>query len=155
MRILSRRALPLFIVAALLSLFSACGSDASQPLTGDVPARKADAQHQQQHWHMPSHHITGRTVTVSLPYKGHAQMLWLAAQRDEDIAPFTLQSIDHGPLQGDREYGVTTYVYTSPQAASAVLRFALIPAGKTLFGPAETRFESKPSRNYTATVTVP
>jgi hypothetical protein len=140
--------LALGTIFTLTASLAGCGSadspngaeDTASPASAAVPP--------------PSHQVNGRTVTVSLPYDGRKLWAWQLAQKEADIAPFTLDDITAGPLNGAGPLGVTSMTFSAQKPGTAELKFWLIPADKLIFGPPAYRFQGEPKQVYTAKVSV-
>ena len=101
-----------------------------------------------------SHQLQGRTVLVRLPYHREANQIWVSAEDDAEVGPFVFQTIDVEPGSGPGGTDVSVFEYRAEGPGTGTLRFGLVPAGKSLIGPPETRHKGEPFASYTVTVTV-
>lgn len=102
----------------------------------------------------PSHELAGRTLTINMPYRRSDKMNWVAGNHLGDTGPFRFKT--SAVEQGAGGSGVDVYrvVYEASGPGAAALRFALVPAGKTLIGPKKSVFEGTPASEYVANVSV-
>lgn len=135
------------LCAGLITLLpSACTPPAADAPATVTPPRALPAG---------SHEATDRTLTVRLPYRSADGMLWVAAQRTADTAPFFFRSLDVEPHAGPQGTDLAIFVYEADGPGTATLEFGLVPAGRTLVGPAGAPYlhDEPPAARYIATVT--
>lgn len=101
-----------------------------------------------------NHEVVGRTVLVRLPYYRNANHIWVSADDDAETGPFVFQTIDIEPGRGPGGTDVSVYEYKARGAGTGTMRFGLVPVGKSIIGPPETRHEGPAFATYAATVTV-
>lgn len=102
----------------------------------------------------PSHVLEGRKLTIHMPYRRADKMSWVAGNQLGDTGPFRFVASRVETDGAGAGMDVYTVTYEASQPGSAALRFALVPAGKTLVGPKKSIFEGTPAADYTANVTV-
>lgn len=103
----------------------------------------------------PSHHVTGRTLTVKLPYDGRLGLNWQLAQREEEIAPFRLPDVDAEPLAGGGgALGVTTMTFTADGPGKAKIEFVLVPPEARTVGSNGVTFNAAPHKRYSVEASV-
>lgn len=101
-----------------------------------------------------SHQVQGRTVLVRLPYYRDGNHVWVSAEDDAETGPFVFQTIDIEAGRGPGGTDVSVYEYEARGPGTGTLRFGLVPIGKSLIGPLDTRHQGSPFAVYAATVTV-
>lgn len=102
----------------------------------------------------PSHVLTGRSLTINMPYRRADKMNWVAANHMGETGPFRFVTSTVEPNAGGNGVDVYRVVYEASGPGQAALRFALVPAGKTLIGPKKTVFEGTPASDYVANVSI-
>jgi hypothetical protein len=101
-----------------------------------------------------SHAISGRTVTVSLPFRTTDSLAWVTATKMAQARPFVFKSLDVQPGKGPAGTDLAVFTYEADGPGHAVLEFGLIPAGRMLVGPEDRIFKGEVVREYAADVTV-
>jgi hypothetical protein len=102
----------------------------------------------------PSHVLTGRTLTINMPYRRADKLTWVAGNHLGETGPFRFKTSAVETGTGGSGIDVYRVVYEASGPGEAALRFALVPAGKTLIGPKKSVFEGKPASEYIANVSV-
>lgn len=135
---------------ALLLLLAACTTEVG----ADAAVEQSAASAQASDLPVGTHHVQGRTVVFRLPYRSAQGQTWVAGTDSPEDAPFTFQNLDVEPGAGPGGTDMAVYIYQADRAGSATLTFGLVPTGKTLIGPHDTRVDPASIPIYTATVTV-
>ena len=78
---------------------------------------------------------SGRTVTITLPYRTKDNLLWVSASRVMEMAPFMFRALDIKPNAGPGGTDLAIFTYVADRAGSTTLKFGLVPPGKMLIGP--------------------
>lgn len=100
-----------------------------------------------------NHEVDGRIVRVRLPYYRDGNHVWVSGD-DTETGPWVFRTIDIEPGRGPRATDVSVYEFEARGTGTGILRFGLVPTGKSLIGPPDTRHEGAPLAEYVATVTV-
>lgn len=142
----------IWLVAVVAALVACSGQPENKPQTREQgPAGQA-----QDALPVGSHQLEGRTLTVRLPYRSRDNRLWVAGTDEADSAPFVFHGLDLLPGAGPDGTDLAIFHYEADGAGTATLRFGLVPAGRTLIGPEDTRVEDPAAfPAYSATVAVP
>lgn len=101
-----------------------------------------------------SHAVSGRTVTVTLPYRIADQLAWVAATTAAEARPLAFKGLEIKPGGGPGGVDLAVFTYEAEAAGSAKLQFGLVPAGKMLIGPDSMVFKGEVPKRYEADVTV-
>jgi len=101
-----------------------------------------------------SHAVSGRIVTVSLPFRASDSLAWVAATKMSEARPFVFKGLDVQPGKGPGGVDLAVFTYEASGPGHAVLKFGLIPAGRILVGPPDQVFTGEVVRSYAADVTV-
>lgn len=101
-----------------------------------------------------SHAVSGRTVTVSLPFRASDNLAWVSATKMADARPFVFRGLEVKPGKGPEGADLAVFTYEADSPGHAALEFGLIPAGRMLVGPPDMVFTGEVVRRYTADVTV-
>lgn len=102
----------------------------------------------------PTHVLTGRSLTINMPYRRADKMTWVAGNHLGETGPFRFKTSTVEADAGGPGIDIYRVVYEASGPGDAALRFALVPAGKTLIGPQKTVFDGTPASEYVATVSV-
>lgn len=145
------------IAAAISTAFIlvGCGSGAepaSEPASapeGPAPAAPVGAA-------VPagSHAVSGRTVTVSLPFRIADQLAWVSATPAADARPFVFKGLEIKPGGGPGGVDLAVFTYEADGPGSAKLKFGMVPGGKMLIGPESLVYTGEVLKRYEADVTV-
>lgn len=100
-----------------------------------------------------SHAVSGRTVTVSLPFRTTDNLAWVTATKMAQARPFVFKSLDVQPGKGPAGTDLAVFTYEADGPGHAILEFGLIPAGRMLVGPENRIFKGEVVREYAADVT--
>jgi hypothetical protein len=142
----------------LLGACSPSGETGAEPHTAPEPASapQPGAQPPQVIAAVPagSHAVSGRTVTVSLPFRAADNLAWVTATKMAEARPFVFKALDVQPGKGPGGADLAVFTYGASGPGHAVLNFGLIPAGRTLVGPEDQIFKGEVVRTYSADVTV-
>ncbi len=101
-----------------------------------------------------SHAVSGRLVTVSLPFRTTDNLAWVTATKMADARPFVFKGLEIQPGKGPAGTDLAVFTYEANGPGHAVLKFGLIPAGRMLVGPEDRVFKGELVREYSADVTV-
>lgn len=101
-----------------------------------------------------SHAVSGRIVTVSLPFRASDNLAWVTATKMADARPFVFKGLEVQPGKGPGGADLAVFTYEASGPGHAILKFGLIPAGRTLVGPPDEIFAGEIIRSYAADVTV-
>ncbi len=142
----------IWLVAVVAALVACSGPPEDKPQAGEQePAGQA-----QDALPAGSHQLEGRALTVRLPYRSRDNRLWVAGTDDADSAPFVFHGLDLLPGAGPAGTDLAIFHYEAEGAGTATLRFGLVPAGRSLIGPEDTRVEDPAAvPAYSATVAAP
>ena len=147
------------VIATLLFLGACSKGDASgsEPATAPEPASAPAAGTPARI--VPavpagSHAVSGRLVTVSLPFRTTDNLAWVTATKMAEARPFVFKGLDIQPGKGPGGTDLAVFTYEADGPGHAVLKFGLIPAGRMLVGPEDRIFKGEVVREYSADVTV-
>lgn len=101
-----------------------------------------------------SHAISGRTVTVSLPYRLADNLAWVAATPAADARPFVFKGLEVKPGGGPGGVDLAVFTYEADGPGEAKLAFGMVPAGKMLIGPESLVYKGEALKRYEADVRV-
>jgi hypothetical protein len=135
---------------AIMLLLAACSAEGQQAEQG----RNTDKSSRIANVPAPSHVLEGRNLVIHMPYRRAGKQTWVAGNRAGETGPFRFIGSNVVPDGAGPGVDIYTVSYEATQPGSAAMRFALVPAGKTLVGPKKTVFEGTPTSEYTAEVTV-
>jgi len=143
------------IVAAITTVFFIAGCNqppepAAAPEEAS-PAAAADAPRPA----LPagSHTVSGRLLTVTLPFRSADGLAWVTATRAADARPFVFQELEVRPAAGPDGADLAVFTYRASGPGTAELEFGLVPAGRMLVGPEDQVFTGSIARTYTAKAT--
>jgi hypothetical protein len=97
---------------------------------------------------------TGRTVTVSLPYRTTDSLVWVSATRMSELGPFTFKGLAVKPKAGPAGTDLSVFTYQAAAAGTATLKFGLVPPGQMLVGPPTMTYRGVPASTFEAKVSV-
>lgn len=155
-----RTAAAITIILLLSVSMAGCGSGAgSEPATApepaDAPAPGAPSPPQVGAAVVSgSHAVSGRTVTVSLPFRASDNLAWVAATKMADARPFVFKGLEVQPGKGPGGTDMAVFTYEADAPGHVRLEFGLVPAGRMLIGPDNLVFKGEVAKRYVADVTV-
>lgn len=125
------------IAAVISTVFFAAGCDRAAgppPAPAQGPAEVIAAAA------VGSHSLSGRTLTVVLPFRAVDGLEWTPATAAAKARPFVFRrrAIEAGRGPGGADLAIFTYEAEAP--GSAVLEFGLVPEGRVLIGPPDRVF---------------
>jgi hypothetical protein len=103
----------------------------------------------------PTHSVTGRIATVTLPYRTADGLVWVSATKMSEAAPFVFKGIEIKPGSGPNGTDLSVFTYEAERAGMATLRFGLVPPGKMLIGLPSLVYTGPVTARYEATVSAP
>lgn len=103
----------------------------------------------------PTHSVSGRIATVSLPYRTADGLIWVSATKVSEAAPFVFKGIEIKPGGGPGGTDLSVFTYEADHAGTATLKFGLVPPGKMLVGLPSMVYTGPVAARYEATVTAP
>ena len=103
----------------------------------------------------PTVKMTGRTATISLPYRTADKVIWVSATRMWEATPFTFKGLEIKPGGGPGGTDLSAFTYTADKAGSATLKFGLVPPGKMLIGPPTLVYKGPVASTFQTKVTAP
>ncbi len=148
------------MVCALL--LSACGgtanpgapaNDATTALAPADPAASAVPTAPAGPLPPPTHSVTGRIATITLPYRTADNLIWVSATKVTEAAPFMFKAVDVKPGGGPNGTDLSVFTYQADRAGTATLKFGLVPPGKMLIGLPSMVYTGPVTARYEATVT--
>jgi hypothetical protein len=98
--------------------------------------------------------VSGRTVTVSLPYRQADGLAWVSATRMSEMAPFAFKGLSVKPRGGPQGTDLAVFTYQAGVAGSATLKFGLVPNGQMLIGPPSMIYKGQPAARFEAKAAV-
>jgi len=103
----------------------------------------------------PTFSVTGRIVTVTLPYRTADGLVWVSATRMSDAAPFMFKGLEIKPGGGPNGTDLSVFTYEADRSGTATLKFGLVPPGKMLIGLPSMVYTGPVTARYEANVSAP
>jgi hypothetical protein len=101
-----------------------------------------------------SHAVSGRLVTIPLPFRTSDNVAWVTATKAAEARPFVFKGLEIEPGKGPGGVDLAVFTYEATGPGKAVLVFGLVPAGRILVGPPDRVFTGEVVKRYVAKVTV-